>query len=105
MMMMTDDKSRDETSPVDEIVRVWKTVIDSFGMPCILVFDKYYFSTGSIEVLTEREEGADNEPLTLCIGSARASTMKTVIAAIKGKVNKPGDCEGLYNEEKNVFNG
>ena len=56
MMMITAGKSRDETSPVDEVVRVWKTAIDSFGMPCILVFDKYYFSTGSIKVLTEREE-------------------------------------------------
>ena len=63
MMMMTADKSRDETSPVDEVVRVWLTAIDSFGMHCILVFDKYYFSTGSVEVLTEREEGA-NEPST-----------------------------------------
>ena len=45
MMMMTADKSRDETSPVDEVVRAWKTAIDSFQMPCILVFDKYYFST------------------------------------------------------------
>ena len=34
---------------------MWNTAIESFGMPCILVFDKYYFSIGSIEVLTERE--------------------------------------------------
>ena len=76
------------------LVRVWKTAIDSFGMPCILVFAKYNFYTRSIEVLTEREEGA-NEPSTLFIGSARASTMKTVImAAFDGKVKKRGDWEG-----------
>ena len=53
-------------------------------------------------MLTEREEGA-NEPSTLFIGSARASTMKTVMAAFDGKVNKPGDWEGLYNEEKKLL--
>ena len=67
LMMMAADKSREESSPVDEVVRVWKTAIDSFGM-C----DKYYLFTGFIKVLTEREEGA-NKPLALLIGSARAS--------------------------------
>ena len=96
------DKSRDETSQVDEVVRMWKTTIDSYGMPCILVFGKYYFSTVSIEVLTEREKGAD-KPSTLFIGSARASTMKTVMADFDGKVKKPGEWERLYNEEKKLL--
>ena len=71
-------------------------------MPCILVLDKYYFSTGFIDVLTEREEGP-NEPSTFFIGSASASTMKTVMAAFDGKVNKPGDWEGLYNKGKKIL--
>ena len=29
--------------------------------------------------------------------------MKTVMAAFDGKVNKPGDWEGLYNEEKKLL--
>ena len=41
-------------------------VMDTFSIPLILVFDIYYSSTGSIEVLTEREEVA-NEP-SLFIG-------------------------------------
>ena len=103
-MMMTADKSRDETSPMDEVVRVWKTTIDSFGMPCILVFDKYYFSTGSIEVLAVREEGA-NQLSTLFIGSARASTMKMVMAAYDGKVNKPRDLGRALQRREKAFNG
>ena len=74
--MMTADKSRDKASPVDKVVRACKTVISSFYMPSILVFDKYYFSTGSIEVLTEREEEGADELSTSFIGSARASTKK-----------------------------
>ena len=29
--------------------------------------------------------------------------MKTVMAAFDGKVNKPGDWDGLYNEEKKLL--
>ena len=48
----------------------------SVCMPCILVFAIHYFSTESVEVLTEREEGT-NEPSTLFAGFTCASAMKT----------------------------
>ena len=43
MIMMTADKSKDETPPVDEVVRAWKMAIASFAMPCILVFNNTTF--------------------------------------------------------------
>ena len=63
-------------------------------MPCILVFDKYYSSTESIEVSTEREEDA-YEPSTLFIGLASAYTL----AAFDGKSTNQGPGKGSKNEK------
>ena len=38
----------------------------------------------------------------LCLLSC-ASTVMTVMAAFEGKVTKPGDWKGLYNEEKELL--
>lgn len=64
--------------------------MDTFSIPLILVFDIYYSSTGSIEVLTEREEVA-NEP-SLFIG--RHVFLLWSPLAFDSKVNKPADWKG-----------
>jgi hypothetical protein len=51
MAMMGADIGRQETSPVDVAVKNWRDVIDSFNLPCLLVFDSYYFSAATLEAL------------------------------------------------------
>ena len=43
--MMRVDKSLNEIVVVDEVMRRCKNVIDGFHSPCLLVFDKNYFSS------------------------------------------------------------
>ena len=97
-MMMRVDKSRNETAVVDEVMRRWKNVIDGFHSPCLLIFDKYYFSRGSLEVLLDAEQSTS----TMFIGSTRKSSMAKVCDSLKGKVNKPGQWEGLYHADSNL---
>ena len=54
-MMMRVDKSCNDTAVVDEVMRRWKNVIGGFHSPCLLVFEKYYFSRWSLEVLLNAE--------------------------------------------------
>lgn len=103
IMMMRVDKSRDERAVVDEVVQRWKKVIDDFGLPCILVFDKYYFSKGSLGVLLGEQQQRIEDAPTLFIGSTRKSSMQAVCSAFKGKVTKPGDWEGLYHAGRNLI--
>ena len=97
-MMMRVDKSRNETAVVDEVMRRWKNVIDGFHSPCLLIFDKYYFSRGSLEVLLDAEQSTS----TMFIGSTRKSSMAKVCDTLKGEVNKPGQWEGLYHADNNL---
>ena len=97
-MMMRVDKSRNETAVVDEVMRRWKNVIDGFHSPCLLIFDKYYFSRGSLEVLLDAEQSTS----TIFIGSTRKISMAKVCDSLKGKVNKPGQWEGLYHADSHL---
>ena len=36
---------------VHEMIRDWRTAIDSFSHRCVLVFDLYYFSADSVNIL------------------------------------------------------
>ena len=51
--MMAHETVRGERAPVHEVVRAWRDVIASFSRRCILVFDSYYFSADSVNVLEE----------------------------------------------------
>ena len=53
MRMMTHETVRGERAPVHEVVRARKDIIVSFSRRCISVFDSYYFSADSVNVLEE----------------------------------------------------
>ena len=53
MRMQAVETVRRERALVHEVVRGWRSVIDSFSYRCILVFDSYYFSADSVSVLEE----------------------------------------------------
>ena len=52
MRMMAHETVRGERAPEHGVVRAWRDVIVSFSR-CILVFDSYYFSADSVNVLEE----------------------------------------------------
>ena len=51
--MKAHETVRGEPAPVHEVARAWRDVIVSFSRRCILVFDSYYFSADSVNVLEE----------------------------------------------------
>ena len=54
--MMASQSSRSERAPVDEAVADWIQVVNTFPhKPALVVFDSYYFSTGSLSRLNSRE--------------------------------------------------
>ena len=54
--MMASQSSRSESAPVDEAVADWIRVVNNFPhKPALVVFDSYYFSTGSLSRLNSRE--------------------------------------------------
>ena len=83
-MIMRVDKSHNETAVVNEVMRRRKNVVDGFHSLCLLVFDKYYSSRGSLEVLLDAEQSTS----TISIGSIRKSGMAKVCDSLKGKSKK-----------------
>ena len=50
MQMQAVETVREERAPVHQVVRDWRSVINSFSHRCILDFDSYYFSADSVNV-------------------------------------------------------
>ena len=97
MRMQAVETARGERAPVHQVVRDWRSVIDSFSHRCILVFDSYYFSVDSVNVL--EEPLASGHPSRVKFIGAVTPTKFPLCEAFQGRVTIPGQWDGLYHRD------
>ena len=97
MRMQAVETALGERAPMHQVVRDWRSVIESFSHRCILVFDSYYFSADSVNVL--EEPLASDRPSRVKFIGAVTPTKFPLCEAFQGRVTIPGQWYGLYHRD------
>ena len=94
--MQSTNKKFQETTPVHTAVSAWVDIIKAKGHPnTILVFDSYYFSFKSRQLLLEKG-------IKVC-AAVTSSKFKEAVSLVDKRIIQPGDIEAVYNEAHREF--
>ena len=95
MRMLALETPRGERAPVHDAIRAWRNVILGFSRRCMIVFDSYYFSANSLNVL--EEPLANGRPSNVRFIGAVTPTKFPLCDTFQGRVTVPGQWNGLYH--------
>lgn len=90
------NKKLDESSPVHNAVAAWVKIIKEKGhLNTILVFDSYYFSAKSRQLLLENDVKA--------CAAVTINKFKEAVDLVNRRIFQPGDIEAVFNESYGEF--
>ena len=95
--MLALETVRGERAPVHDAIREWRDVILFFSDRCMLVFDSYYFSANSLNVL--EEPLANGRPSNVRFIGAVTPTKFPLCDTFQGRVTVPRQWDGLYHRQ------
>jgi hypothetical protein len=79
-------------------VENWRDVIDSLKLPCLLVFDSYYFSAATLEALGP---GTHARPCKF-LGAVTKNKLR-VCEALEARVSIPGQWDAMDNASSKLI--